>query len=153
MSEYIHKSHNVSVLIYHIVCPTKYRRVIFDKEIDEYLRDICIGISDRYELTFLEIGVDKDHVHFLVQSIPMYSPTKIVKMIKSITARMIFSNKPQVKKQLWGGEFWSKGYYVGTVGKHANEKVIAQYVKGQSREKEYVKLHTQQLTLFDSDTP
>ena len=65
---------------------------------------------------------------------------------------MIFSNKPQDKKQLWGVEFWSKGYYVGIVGKHPNEEVIAQYVKGQGREKEYVKLHSQQLTVFDSDT-
>ena len=150
MSEYIHKSHNVSVLLYHIVCPTKYRRIIFNAEIDEYLRDICIGISERYEITFVEIGVDKDHVHFLVQSIPMYSPTKLVKMIKSITARKIFANKPQVKKQLWGGEFWSKGYYIGTVGKHASEDVIAKYVKDQGRDKEYTQLHAQQIKLFDT---
>ena len=150
MSEYIHKSHNVSVLLYHIVCPTKYRRVIFDAEIDEYLRDVCIGISERYEITFIEIGVDKDHVHFLVQTIPMYSPTKLVKTIKSITARKMFANKPQVKKELWGGEFWSKGYYIGTVGKHASEDVIASYVKDQGLDKEYVKLHAQQLNLFDT---
>ena len=150
MSEYIHKSHNVSVLLYHIVCPTKYRRVIFNAEIDEYLRDICIEISKRYEIAFIEIGVDKDHVHFLVQSIPMYSPTKIVKMIKSITARKIFANKPQVKEELWGGEFWSKGYYIGTVGKHANEDVIANYVKDQGRDKEYIQLHAQQLKIFDT---
>ena len=150
MSDYIHKSHNISILLYHIVCPTKYRRVIFNAEIDEYLRDICIGISERYEIKFIEIGVDKDHVHFLVQSIPMNSPTKLVKLIKSITARKIFMNKPEVKEQLWGGEFWSKGYYIGTVGKHANEDVIAQYVKEQGRYKEYTKLHAQQLNLFDT---
>jgi putative transposase len=150
VSEYIHKSHNVSVLLYHIVCPTKYRRILFNAEIDEYLRDICIGISERYEITFIEIGVDKDHVHFLVQSIPMYSPTKLVKMIKSITARKMFTNKPQVKEQLWGGEFWSKGYYIDTVGKHASEDVIAKYVKDQGRDKEYTQLHSQQLKLFDT---
>ena len=132
------------------MCPTKYRRVIFDAEIDEYLRDVCIGISERYEITFIEIGVDKDHVHFLVQTIPMYSPTKLVKTIKSITARKMFANKPQVKKELWGGEFWSKGYYIGTVGKHASEDVIASYVKDQGLDKEYVKLHAQQLNLFDT---
>ena len=76
------KSHNVSALLYHIVCPTKYRRVIFDAGIDEYLREICIGISERYEIRFVEIGVDKDHVHILVQTVPMYSPTKLVKTIK-----------------------------------------------------------------------
>ena len=138
------------MLLYHIVCPTKYRRILFNAEIDEYLRDICIGISERYEITFIEIGVDKDHVHFLVQSIPMYSPTKLVKMIKSITARKMFTNKPQVKEQLWGGEFWSKGYYIDTVGKHASEDVIAKYVKDQGRDKEYTQLHSQQLKLFDT---
>lgn len=89
----MHKSPNVSVLLCHIVCPTQYRRILFNAEIDEYLRDICIGISERYEITFIEIGVDKDHVHFLVQSIPMYSPIKLAKMIKSIKARKMFATK------------------------------------------------------------
>ena len=80
----------------------------------------------------------------------MYSPTKLVKMIKSITARKIFANKPHVKEQLWGGEFWSKGYYIDTVGKHASEDVIAKYVKDQGRDKEYTQLHSQQLNLFDT---
>ena len=105
MSEYIHKSHNVSVLIYHFVCPAKYRRVIFSEEVDGMQKDICLEISKRYEIAFLEIGTDKDHVHFLVQSVPSYSPTKIVKSIKSITEREIFKRFPSVKKQLWGGEF------------------------------------------------
>ena len=133
-----------------MVCPTKYRRIIFNEEIDEYLRDICIEISKRYEIAFIEIGVDKDHVHFLVQSIPMYSPTQLVKTIKSITARKILTNKLQVKEQLWDGEFRSKGYYIGTVGKHASEDVIPKYVKDQGRDKEYKKLHAQQIKLFDT---
>jgi len=97
MSEYIHKSHNVLALLYHIVCPTK-----------------------------------------------------LVKMIKSITTRKIFAHKPQVKEQLWGGEFWSKGYYIGTVCRHASEDVIAQYVKDQGRDKEYTQLQAQQLKIFDT---
>jgi putative transposase len=90
MSDYRYKRHNVSALIYHIVCPAKYRRVIFDVEVDTVLKDVCLDIAKRYEIVFLEIGTDKDHVHFLVQSVPSYSPTKIVKMIKSLTAREIF---------------------------------------------------------------
>ncbi len=87
-SSYIHKSHNVTVLIYHLVTPAKYRRVIFNQELDDYLCKICEHIEDRYEIRFLEIGVDKDHVHFLLQSIPMYSPTKITQIIKSITSNL-----------------------------------------------------------------
>ena len=154
MSEYIHKSHNVSVLIYHFVCPAKYRRVIFSEEVDNILKDVCLEISKRYEIEFLEIGTDKDHVHFLVQSVPSYSPTKIVKSIKSITAREIFKRDPSVKEQLWGGEFWSKGYFITTVGRYGSEATVKEYVKKQGIEKEYKKLHEQplQLDLF-SDTP
>ena len=74
MSENIHKSHNVSRLMYHFVFPTKYRRVVVDNEVEEVIKEICIEISKRYELYFLEIGTDKDHVHFLIQSVPSYSP-------------------------------------------------------------------------------
>ena len=115
MSERIFKSHNVSVLVYHFVCPAKYRRVVFDGSVDEVLRTVCVELSDRYEIRFVEIGLDKDHVHFLVQSVPRYSPTKIVRIIKSVTAREIIKRVPAVKQQLWGGEFWSDGYYMTTI--------------------------------------
>ncbi len=147
-SEYKHKSHNVSVLLYHIVCPTKYRRLVFDTKVDDVLKEVCLEISKRYEINFLEIGTDKDHVHFLIQSVPTYSPTKIVTTIKSITAREVFRLVPEVKKKLWGGEFWSKGFFINTVGQHGNEKSIASYVKNQGKEKEYQTLHKQQLKLF-----
>ncbi len=101
-SKYIHKSHNVSVLIYHFVCPAKYRRVVFTDEVDVTMRTICLGIEKRYDVYFLEIGVDKDHVHFLLQSVPTKSPTQIIKMLKSITAREIFRQHPEVKKTVMG---------------------------------------------------
>lgn len=148
MSHLIKKSHNVSILIYHFVFPAKYRRAVIDENVDQVMKETCIGIANRYEVEFLEIGTDKDHVHFLVQSVPSYSPTKIVTMIKSLTAREIFARVPSVKKQLWGGEFWTDGYYVSTVGQHATEAVIRQYVKNQGQEQEYKQLHVQQLKLF-----
>ena len=148
-SEYIHKSHNVSVIMYHFVCPAKYRRVVFSEAVDAGLKEICEGIEKRYDIRFLEIGTDKDHVHFLIQSVPKFSPTQIIRTVKSITAKEIFSRYPEVKKKLWGGEFWSDGYYVGTVGKYGNENVIGNYVREQGREKEYKKLYSQQLSLFE----
>ena len=90
MSEYLHKSHNVTVLMYHFVFPAKYRRAVFDDEVDRVLKDVCLELERRYEMKFLEIGTDKDHVHFLVQSVPMYSVTKVVRTLKSITAREVF---------------------------------------------------------------
>nr|WP_319570075.1 IS200/IS605 family transposase [uncultured Draconibacterium sp.] len=143
-SSYIHKSHNVSVLLYHFVCRAKYRRVVFSNEVDQSLKTICQEIEKRYLVYFLEIGTDNDHVHFLVQSVPTQSATQIIKMLKSITAREIFRQHPEVKKQLWGGEFWTDGYYVSTVGKHGSEDAISKYVREQGVEKEYKTLHKAQ---------
>jgi len=148
MSKLIRRSHNVSILIYHIVCPAKYRRVVFSEDVDKELKTVCLEIAKRYEILFLEIGTDQDHVHFLVQSVPMYSPTKIVRTIKSITAREIFRRVPDVKKQLWGGEFWSDGDYIASVGQHASEETIREYVKQQRQDDTYNQLHSQQPRLF-----
>ena len=147
MSNYIHKRHNVTVLLYHLEFPAKYRRAVFDTDVDEVLRDVCLQIEDRYQLKFLEIGTDEDHVHFLVQSVPTYTVSKLVTIVKSITAREIFRLCPDVKKQLWGGEFWSDGYFASTVGKHGDEDMIMKYVQNQG--KEYSKLHEdRQLSMF-----
>ena len=130
-SKAIHKSHNVSVLMYHLVFPAKYRRSVFTEKVDEVLKNTCLDIELRYEIYFLEIGTDKNHAHFLVQSIPTRSPTEIVTKIKSITAKKIFEQVPEVKKFLWGGEFWSSGYWVNTVSRNGSEKAVAEYVKNQ----------------------
>ena len=148
-SEYIHKRHNVSILIYYYVCPAKYRRVVVSEAIDETIKEICLEIERRYYVRFLEIGSDKDHVHFLIQATPTKSPTEIIKMVKSLTAREVYAKHPEVKKKLWGGQFWSDGYYVSTVGKNANETVIAQYVRDQGKEQEYKKIYIQQLSMFE----
>ena len=87
MSEIWKKSHNTSVLVYHYVCPAKYRKVVFDKEVDEIMKETCVGIEKRYEIKFLEIGTDNNHVHFPIQSVPTYSTKKIIQTVKSITAR------------------------------------------------------------------
>jgi putative transposase len=134
--------------MYHIVCPAKYRRAVFTPPVDRKLREVCLEISKRFEVTFLEIGTDADHVHFLVQSVPTYSPKRIVQLIKSITAREIFRACPEVKKQLWGGEFWSDGYFISTVGKHGNEDVIKRYIQEQGAESQYEQLYEEQLNLF-----
>ena len=137
----------MTILMYHIVFPAKYRRVVLDEEVDKLLKETCLEIEKRYEIRFLEIGTDKDHVHFLIQSVPTYSVTKIVTMIKSLTAREIFRECPHVKKQLWGGEFWSDGYFASSVGKHGDEALIAEYVKKQGGL--YQELHKDhQITLF-----
>ena len=135
-------------MIYHIVCPTKYRRVVINQPVEKVIKETCLAIAARYDIHFLEIGTDQDHVHFLIQSIPMILPKNIVQTVKSITAKQVFKLAPEVKKQLWGGQFWSDGYYISTVGRNGSEQAVTKYVKEQGTEKEYVKIHQDQLKLF-----
>ena len=132
---YVALSHNVSKLVYHFVCPAKYRRSVFSDNVEEHLRNICLEIEYRFDfIKFLEIGADKNHVHFLIQSTPNHSPSEIIRKIKSIVGRQIFLECPEVKKRLWGSQFWNDGYFVATVGKSTNEEVIANYVKNQGQD-------------------
>lgn len=147
MSEFKRLSHNASVLLYHYVCPAKYRRVIFDSSVDDVLVQTCEEISKRYDINILEIGTDGDHVYFLIQSIPSLAPTEIVRTIKSITAKEIYRLCPYVKQKLWGGNIWSAGYFVSTVGRYKNEEQIKNYVRSQG--KSYTLLHRGHLKIFD----
>jgi len=147
--KHIKKRHTKSLLLYHFVCPAKYRRKVFRKEVERTLEKTCKGIEKRYEIKFLEIGADEDHVHFLLQSIPDKSPAEIIKTIKSITAIKIFKTHPKVKEKLWGGNFWTSGYYVNTVGQYGSLQVIKKYVENQGRNyKEYKKIYHGQLRFF-----
>ena len=146
MTEHIYKSHNKTLFLYHLVCPVKYRRKAISKEVSDSVKHICHEISERYEIHFVEIGTDEDHVHFLIQSVPVLSPTTIATTVKSITAKQVFLTHPEVKQLLWGGKFWTSGFYMNTVGQYGNEQVIRNYVKQQG--KKYEQIHRTQLKLF-----
>ena len=145
MGEHITKRHNKTLLLYHLVCPLKYRKSVITKEIGESLQEICLQISERYEINFVEIGYESDHVHFLVQSIPNLNVSEITKTIKSITAKQLFEKHPEIKAKLWGGNLWSSGYYANTVGQYGNEEVIRKYIERQCEQKEYKKIYDSQL--------
>jgi REP element-mobilizing transposase RayT len=65
-SKYIHKDHNVSILLYHLVFPAKYRKAVLTDKVDTVIKNTCLEIEKRYEIIFIEIGTDKDHIHLLV---------------------------------------------------------------------------------------
>lgn len=109
---HIYKSHNKSLLLYHLVFVIKYRKKIITNDVEEYIKEICKNIENGYEIKFIEIGFDQDHIHFLLQSVPNLSITKIVTTIKSIIARELFKYKKEIKKILYNGNFWTSGYYV-----------------------------------------
>lgn len=146
MSEHVIKRHNKTLLMYHLVLPLKYRRKAITASVGKTLKAICLGIEERYEIFFLEIGYEEDHVHFLVQSVPTNCVDEIIRVVKNITAKELFKRHPEVKKKLWGGKFWTSGYYANTVGQYANEDLIRKYVEDQG--KAYEKLYEGQLTLF-----
>jgi REP element-mobilizing transposase RayT len=149
VSTYLHKKHSVSLLMYHFVCTAKYRRAVLTESVDILLKQICLEIEKRYEIHFLEIGTDKNHVHFLIQSVPTLPPQKIIQVVKSITAKEIFKQIPDVKLKLWGGELWTKGYYVSTVALYGSENAVRAYIKSQGKTKEYQELHRDIPALFD----
>ena len=148
MSEHIFKSHNKSLLLYHLVCPAKYRKKVFSKSVEFTLKSVCQEIEIAHEIFFIEIGNDENHIHFLIQSVPSLSPSKIAQIVKGITSREIQKKHEEIKLFLWGGAIWTSGFYINTVGQYASEDVIINYVKNQGREGEYKKIHHSQLKLF-----
>ena len=134
------------MLLYHYACPAKYRKKVFTEAVEKSLKEICTEIGERYEIHFVEIGADEDHVHFLIQGIPTASPSSIIQKIKNLTAREIFGRHPEVKKILWGAHLWTSGFYVNTVGQYGNEKTVSEYVKNQG--KNYKRIYRDQLKLF-----
>lgn len=147
MAQHILKSHNKNLVIFHLACPVKYRRDIFTSGNEATFRSICLELGPRYSYTFLEIGIDEDHAHFLIQTVPNTWISGMVRAVKSITAREMFKRHPEMKKFLWGGQFWTDGYYINTVGQYGNLSMIENYVKKQGI-KDYKQLHHQTLSLF-----
>ena len=147
MVEHITKTHNKTLFIYHLVCPAKYRRKVFTEAVSQTMKDVCLELGPGYEIHFLEIGIDQDHVHFLIQTVPSIRFSDIVKKIKSITAKHIFAKHPEVKTFLWGGKFWTSGYYANTAGRYGDLTMITNYVKKQGLP-EYQQLHQELPTLF-----
>lgn len=136
-------SHCVYQTHYHLVFPVKYRKALLSPEVEKAIVEISLEISERYEIEFEQIGCDLDHIHLLCSFHPKYSIGETVRKFKSLTARELFKRFPLLKKELWGGEFWSDGYYAATVGEGGNWDVVKQYVTNQGK-----KLETTQLRLF-----
>ena len=144
---HIKRSHNKTLLVFHLVCPIKYRRKVFTEENEKTFKSICLELSARYPYRFLEIGLDDDHAHFLIQTVPNIWISGMVTTIKSITEREMFARHPEVKIFLWGGEFWTDGFYLNTVGQYGNLSLLQNYVRKQKL-KNYRQLHQQTLKLF-----
>ena len=125
---------------YHIVFPVKYRKALLRDEIVKSLKEIAEGIAERYGIEIERIGSDEDHVHLLCGAHPKYAPGQLVRIFKSITGRELFKSHGRLKKELWGAEFWTDGYYVATVGERGDWKVVEKYVRMQGKKQKEVLL-------------
>ena len=108
------------------------------------MNEVTSGFKARYHIDVQTVGYDGDHVHILYRFLPKYSAGQVIRLIKSITSRLLFIRFPEIKRQLWGGEFWSDGHYIGTISPRGDKGVIENYIRNQGREKE-----VKQLRLFN----
>ena len=121
-------------LKYHLVWVPKYRKMILQGDLAKRIREVFAEIAERYEFEIDTMEVKEDHVHLFLSAPPRYSPAGVVQIIKSISAKVVFKEFPEIKKQLWGGEFWSDGYFVRSVGDKVTSEVIRRYIKYQHQE-------------------
>jgi putative transposase len=133
-----------------MVAAVKYRKVLLNSTVENCIKETLKEISERYEIVIDEVGFDKNHIHIFCGAPPRMAPLRVISIIKSITARQIFKKFPKLKREeLWGGEFWSDGKYIGTVGEATSKKTIRNYIRNQSLDKEEIENRMKQLKLFD----
>ena len=143
-------SHSVYKIRYHMVTAVKYRKALLNSEVEACIKETLKGISERYEIVIDEVGFDQNHIHIFCGAPPRMAPLRIIGIIKSITARKIFEKFPRLKKEeLWGGEFWSDGKYIGTVGEATSETTIRNYFRKQSQNNQETETRMKQLKLSD----
>ena len=137
-------NHNVHTAHYHLVFPVKYRKALLTDHVRGAILEIADGIAQRYDVEFDKIGTDGDHIHILCSFHPKYSGSSVVGMFKSITAKQLFRRFPDLRTELWGGEFWSDGFYLATISERGNWKTVEQYVANQGK----TRATSAQLTLW-----
>jgi putative transposase len=136
--------HSVSEPYYHIQLTVKYRKALMNEKTEQVILETANEIKERYAIDVSHIGFDKNHVHILCKFLPKYSGGQVIRLIKSITAREVFRQVPEIKRELWGGEFWTDGYYFATVSGRGDRGVIEKYIEQQGQEED-----KRQLKLFE----
>ena len=141
-------THHVFRIMYHFVWIPKYRRKVFVEPYRSVLKGIIEQIGYDYNIEIVELEVPTDHIHMVVRSEPKVSPSDIMQIIKSISARQFFRLHPEIKKKyFWGGKLWTQSYFVETIG-NANEETIRRYVQNQLAEMDKVEKKSTQLKLL-----
>jgi putative transposase len=129
MSALRRSKHAVYDLKYHFVWIPKYRKGILTKEVAEYAKLVFQRIAEEYDMIIDAMEIVEDHVHIFLEAPPGLSPSRIVQILKSISARELFRRFPRLRKELWGGRLWSGGYFVRAVGDEVTSDVIRRYIE------------------------
>jgi putative transposase len=132
--------HNISECYYHIQLTVKYRKSLLTRKVEQVIVEALRGIKERYAVEIREIGFDQNHVHILCRFSPKYSGGQVIRVMKSISAKRVFKEAPEIKEELWGGEFWTDGYYIATISGKGNKEVIEKYIRNQGRDKDIEQL-------------
>jgi len=141
-------THHVYRLMYHFVWIPKYRHKVFEEPYRTVLKDIVRKVGYDYDIDIVELEVPTDHIHMVVRSEPKASPSSVMQIIKSISAREFFRLHPEIKKQyFWGGKLWTQSYFVETIG-NASEEVIRKYVQDQLKVMDRGEKSSSQFGLF-----
>jgi len=141
-------THHVFRIMYHFVWIPKYRHKVFVEPYRENLKSIIRKIGYDYNIEIVELEIPVDHIHMVVRSEPKVSPSNIMQIIKSISAREFFKLYPSIKKKyFWGGKLWTQSFFIETVG-NVNDEIIREYVRKQLEEMDNVEEASKQLKFF-----
>lgn len=113
---------------------------MLNEQVEKVVTETLRGFKDRYDLEIQTVGYDQNHMHVLCRFLPEYSGGDVIRLIKSITGKQIFQQVPEVKKELWGGEFWTDGYFIATISGRGTKSVIEKYIRDQGRVEDLTQL-------------
>jgi putative transposase len=134
--------------MYHFVWIPKYRHKVFSEPYREAMKTIIHKVGFDYDIDIVELEIPEDHIHMVVRSEPKMSPSQIMLVVKSISAREFYELFPDIKRRyFWGGKLWTQSYFVETIG-NATEETIRKYVQSQLVELDKKEVHGSQLGLF-----
>jgi putative transposase len=127
--------HAVYDTLSHVVWSPTYRRDVLQGAVQRRVQDLCADIAEQYAMTIEEMEVNPEHVPLFCSFPPPYSIAQVVTRFKSVSARAICREFPQVKRRLWGGELWEDGYFARTGGDKVTAEVIRRYIQQHRVEK------------------
>lgn len=119
---------------YHIIFVTKYRKNVLTKQIRQECINLMHNLSADCDYSIIEANGEEDHIHLLIEATPLTDIPSMIKQLKGVTARLLFKDHPEIKKQLWDGHLWSPSYFIATASERTSEQ-IKEYIRKQGQKK------------------